>query len=68
MAALATRTETATMDVVAAMTGGASRTRFSGRFGMAGQAAEPLMGAVEPEMGLAIVIELPERPAIGVVT
>jgi hypothetical protein len=39
----------------------------SNRFAVAHVALQPLVGAVQPELGFRIVVELPEGPSVGVV-
>ena len=53
---------------VAASAAHRQRYRIGDRTIVAGEAVEPLVSAVEAEVGLAIVVELPDQPVVGVVT
>lgn len=62
-------TKAAAMDVVAAVAIDTLATQFGGiaRPGVTGRADEPLVLAGQPETGLAVMIEAPLFPVIGVV-
>lgn len=60
------------MNVVAAVTAPAGRKhrncrRVSHRSSVAGETLQAGVGAIEHEVGLSIVIELPDQPVVGVV-
>lgn len=70
MAPVTDEAKPSAVDIVILVTAEAARghaDRFFHRFSMAGIAVQPFMGPVQFEVSLAVVVEAPYTPAIGVV-